>query len=67
MKLIFAQNLKTIPTSAEEKIFKFSVKIVNSSKCRTISKLHFASRLLTYNCVRTNKNLIAYVTSSELA
>jgi len=22
----------------------------NSSKCRTISKLHFASRLFAYNC-----------------
>jgi len=22
----------------------------NSSKCRTISKVHFASRLFTYNC-----------------
>jgi len=44
--------MKNNPASAEEKNLKFLVKVVNknSSKWRTISKLHFASRLFTYNC-----------------
>jgi len=38
--------------SAEEQSLKFSVKVVNknSNKWRTISKVHFALRLFTYNC-----------------
>jgi len=31
MKLIFAQNLRTIPASAEEQSLKFSIKVVNKT------------------------------------
>jgi len=55
----FAQNLRTIPASAEEQ---------NSSKCRTISKVHFASSFSTYNyssqlCENKQKFHVAYLTS----
>jgi len=52
MRFIFAQNLRTISVSAQEQSLKFSIKVVNkllySSKCRKISKVHFASRLFTH-------------------
>jgi len=64
------KDLRTIPSSAEEQSFKFSIKVVNknSSKCRTICKVHFASCLFTYNCsfqLRENKQKlhIAHLTN----
>jgi len=44
-------KLRTIPATAEKRNLKFWVKSSeqNSSKCRTISKVHFASCLFTYN------------------
>jgi len=35
MRLIFAQNLRTIPASLEEKSHKFSVKVVNKTAAST--------------------------------
>jgi len=32
MRLIFAQNLRTIPASAEEQSLKFAIKVVNKKK-----------------------------------
>jgi len=64
----FAQNLRTIPASAEEQsqILKQSSE-QNSSKCRR-SKVLSASRFSTYSCssqLRENKQKlhIAYLTS----
>jgi len=45
-RLSFDQNLRTIPALAEEQSIKFWVKVVN--KCRTISKVHFASRFIQW-------------------
>jgi len=59
-KLIFAQNLRTIPASAEEQSLKFSIKVVNKT---ATSAAHFANciLLLAYSritaapsCVSTN-------------
>jgi len=47
------EQIKNNPASAEEQSLKFLVKYCNeqsSNKCRTISKVHFASRLFTYYC-----------------
>jgi len=54
-RLIFAQNLRTNQEQPRlSKRTKFQILSLiseqNSSKCRTISKVHFASRLFTYNC-----------------
>jgi len=52
LRLIFAQNLRTIPASAEEQSLKFSVQVLwtKQQQVRTISKVYFASCLFTYNC-----------------
>jgi len=49
------------PASTKEQTLKFLVQVreQNSSKYRTISKGHFASRLFTYNCYK-QKLYIAY-------
>jgi len=52
MSLIFAQNLRINYeqyASAEEQSLKFSIRVVNKTAA-SIRKLHFASRLFTYNC-----------------
>jgi len=44
--------LKTIQPQQKNEISNFQLKYSeqNNSKCRIISKVHFASRLFTYNC-----------------
>jgi len=68
MRLIFAQNLRTIPSSAEEQRLKFSIKVVNKTAAFAVQ---FAKCILlhaysctTASCASTNKNLhIAYLAS----
>jgi len=47
-RLIFAQNLRTIKNNPS--LSKRTKSQILSSKCCTISKVHFASRFGTYNC-----------------
>jgi len=51
MRLIFAQNLRTILTSAEEQSLKISIKSSeqNSNKCHTNCKMYFASCLFIFS------------------
>jgi len=64
-RLIFAQNLRTIPASAEEQSLKFSVKVVNKTaasdaqlaKC-ILLHAYSSTILLVSSCSRTNKNFI---------
>jgi len=41
------EQIKNNPISVKEQSLKFSE---NSSKCCSISKVHFASRIFKYNC-----------------
>jgi len=70
MRLIFAQNLRTIPASAEEQILKFSVKLVNktAASATQLAKgilLHAYSRTTASSqlCQHKQKLLTAYLTS----
>jgi len=63
-RLIFAQNLRTIPASAEEQSLKFSAKIVNKTAAR-VAQLTKRILLRAYTrttavpgCASTNKNFI---------
>jgi len=54
MRLIFAQNLRTIRTSAEEKYIKFSIKVVNKT---TASAAQFAKCILLHAYSRSTAAL----------
>jgi len=70
MRLIFAQNLRTIPALAEEQSLKLSIKEVNktAASATQLAKcilLHaYSCTTATPSCTSTNKKLhAAYLTS----
>jgi len=64
MRLIFAQNLRTIPASAEEQSLKISIKVVNKTAASAVQLakcilFHAYSRTTAVpNCMSSNKNFI---------
>jgi len=66
-RIIFAQNLRTIPTSADEQSLKIFIKVLNKTAA---SVAQFAKRILlhtysrttvTRSCASTNKNFISLI------
>jgi len=66
-RLIVSQNVRTIPASAEEQSFKFSIKVVNKTAAIAVQfakciLLHAYSRtIVAPSCASTNKNFILLV------
>jgi len=50
-RIIFAQNLRTIPASADKQSLKFLIKVMNKT---TVSAAQFAKYMLLHTYSRTN-------------